>query len=825
MEQTTEERLEDLLSQMRLDEKLSLLAGENMWYTRSVERLGVPAVRMTDGPHGVTVSGDMSGPATCFPTAVGMAATWNVALLEQVGGALAREAQAKGNRVLLGPSVDLHRSPLNGRNYESYSEDPLLSGELAVAYVRGVQREGVAACIKHCTANNQQTEQSKTSSEVAERALRELYLRPWEIAVKKQAPWMIMTSYNLLNGQYTSAHHQLLTEIVKQAWGYDGMVVSDWRGVHGVEAATAGLDLEMPGPGRFLTREALLPLVESGRLPLTLVDDKVRRILRMVSRTGALDGPLPAGELDSPRHRQLARQVAGEGIVLLKNDNGVLPLQRSALRRLAVIGPNAGEARLGGGGSSSTTSSYAISPLQGLRNICGDRTEILYAEGCSFKGNMPLVPGEFLRSLQGMGAGLSGQYFNGPELVGQPELARLDERVDFSWGWSSPGGDLGKEEFGARWLGELVPPESGRYVLGLSFQDGDARLFVDDELLIDAWEQDGSENFEGLYSSQSLTVEVAMTAGCPRELRVEYRKRGNKAAVRLEWQRPNQQEPIEAAAQLAAGADAAVVFVGLSNQYEGGNHDKTSIDLPGQQAALIAAVASANPHTVVVLINGSPVAMDRWIAQVPAVLEAYYPGQEGGNAIADVLFGAVNPSGKLPESFPRRLEDNPTHGNFPGVHGKVHYDEGIFVGYRHYDTRGIEPLFPFGHGLSYTGFEYGDLTLSPGPKESGEQGDLLVSVRVRNCGEVAGKEIVQLYVSDLECSLVRPRRELKAFAKIHLEPGAEEAVSFQLNREDFCYFDSELNHWIAEPGEFEIQVGGSSRDGLTAKFNLGSSPS
>ncbi|MFC1525996.1 glycoside hydrolase family 3 N-terminal domain-containing protein, partial [Candidatus Latescibacterota bacterium] len=541
-------RVAELLGRLTLEEKISLLSGRDMWHTRAIERLGVPSIRMTDGPHGVTVSGDLGGPATCFPTAVAMAATWNLDLIERVGTALGRETRARGNHILLGPSVDLHRSPLNGRNYESYSEDPYLAGRLAAAYVRGVQSQGVGACIKHCTANNQQTDQSSTSSEVDERALRELYLRPWELAVREAPPWAIMTSYNLLNGEYTSANRHLLTDIIKNEWGYSGIVVSDWRGVHSAAAAPAGLDLEMPGPGTYLTSEGLGPLLISGELSETDIDDKARRLLRATLR--ACEPPPPGvdpeGALDTPEHRLLAREVASEAVVLLKNEGDLLPLDPAHVRRIAVIGPNACEARLGGGGSSSTTPFYAISPIEGLRARCGDSVTLDYSEGCGLRGALPAVPPSSLAPPAGESSGpgtdagpaggLRGAYYASGDLTGPPALERQDDQLDFSWGWSSPGGQVPKDGWSARWVGHLIVPSTGRYRLGLTCEDGGTRLFLDDQCLIDTWELNDDDNFEAGYAAVSETAEVELVAGQSRQLCIEYCKVGNRAALRLEWQ-------------------------------------------------------------------------------------------------------------------------------------------------------------------------------------------------------------------------------------------------------------------------------------------------
>ena len=804
-------RVSGLLSELTLREKISLLSGGDFWHTRAVERLGIPAIRMTDGPHGVTVSGDQSGPATCFPTAVGMAATWNRKLIERVGTVLGREARARGNQVLLGPSVDLHRSPLNGRNYESYSEDPYLAGRLAAAYVRGVQSQGVGACIKHCTANNQQTEQSRTSSEVTERPLRELYLKPWQLALREAEPWAIMTSYNLLNGEYTSANRHLLTDLLKGELCFGGFVVSDWRGVHGREAAVAGLDLEMPGPGKHLTEERLAPLLASGELTEADIDDKARRLLTAVLKATAPvpSGADPAGGLDTPWHRALAREVAAESMVLLKNDGGLLPLDTGSIKTLAVIGPNACEARLGGGGSSSTTPFYAVGPMEGLLERCGDQVDIIYAEGCSFRGEMPAVQAAHLGASDGARPGLSASYFDNPDLSGDPVLQRLDAQVDFSWGWSSPGGQTPKDGYSARWTGQLTAPTSGTHRLGLTWEDGGVRLYLDEELLIDEWpggrEGDGQPNFEARYARRSRAVDVEMTGGERRPLRLEYAKVGNRAALRLEWREPGAEDPIDRARKTAAAADVAIVFAGLSNLYEGGNNDRKDIALPAGQDQLISAVVEANPQTIVVLVNGSPVAMDPWLGDVPAIVEAWYPGQEGGHAIAAALFGDTNPSGRLPDTFPSRLEDNPSFGNYPGEGGEVHYEEGVYVGYRHYDRSGVEPLFPFGHGLSYTRFEYADLTVSPG--EVTEDGEVSVSVNVTNCGTREGMEVVQVYAAAPEGDEPRPHRELVGFDKTQLEPGQTRKVTVAVRVADLAWYD-ETKGWVVEPGDYEVAVPG-----------------
>jgi beta-glucosidase len=657
-----EKRIDALLRRMTLKEKVSLLAGSDNWHLQKIERLGIPAVKVTDGPHGDRTMDEnnpnITLPATCFPTGVALAATWNPTLIHRVGAALGEETKARGCAILLGPCVNIHRSPLGGRNFESYSEDPYLSSRIAVAHITGVQSKGVSACVKHFALNNSEFERFTISSEADERTMREIYFPSFEKAVKEAGTWSVMCSYNKVNGIHASANRWLLTEILKEEWGFKGLVMSDWFATHSTTpVANAGLDLEMPGPARYFGKD-LLKTVESGEVDIKIINDKVRRILKVMLNTGVLDGKItiPDKIKEFPAHRRLAREVAEEAIVLLKNDRHILPLKKS-VRSIAVIGPNAAEARIQGGGSANVKAYYKVSPLEALKNLCGDKVKIVYE------------------------------------------------------------------------------------------------------------------------------------AGCGETLSADLLEKATKAAVR---------------------ADVAVVFVGTTEKHESEGFDRKDMNLPPGHDELITRVASANPNTIVVLNNGSPLEMDPWIDRVPAVVEAFFPGQECGNAIAAVLFGDVNPSGKLPDTFPRRYKDNPTFANYPGENGKVFYGEGIFVGYRHYDVKKIKPLFPFGHGLSYTSFNYSNLKISPVRAKTGDK--IKVSIDVKNTGKVAGKEVVQLYVSDIKSRVPRPPRELKAFEKVSLLPGETKTVKFVLDKEAFSFYDPNLKKWVAEPGDFEIQVGSSSRD-------------
>lgn len=811
---SVEERVQDLLGRLTLEEKAGFMAGKSMWFMKNVERLGIPSLQVTDCGHGVTVildeAGQYSGCATCFPSAVAQAASWDRKLVFEIGSAIAREARDLGSAILLAPMVNIHRTPLNGRNYETFSEDPFLAGTLASSFIKGVQSEHIGAVIKAMTANNQQTNQQNLNVVVSERALREIYLPAFKIPVLDAKPWGVMTAYNSLNGNPTCASKYLISKILKGEWRYQGFVVSDWRSVRGRDSITAGLDIEMPGPGRFMATNDILKAVAQGILTEGELNDRVSRYLRALVKSKLLDRDYPklAAESNTAKHRELARRAAEASIILLKNSSGILPLNRSKVSKLVVIGPNAEEARLGGGGSASVTACSSVSPLKGLKNYCGNTISIEFVEGVTMKGNMPIIGTQYLTTTeQGKTvSGLKGEYFDNTGLMGKPSHVRIDEKADFSWGWAAPCKQVGKNRYSIRWTGSIHVPNAGTYRIGVTCHEGGFRLYINGKLAINQWEKPSDETLEAVFSRKSENVQLKMEEGTTCDISLEFRKWGNKNAIRLEWEVPDQQIPIEDAVRLAAESDAAIVFAGLSNLFEGGMNDREDLALPEGQDELIRAVARANANTIVVLINGTPVSMS-WLDDVSAVLEAYYPGQEGGDAIARVLFGEVNPSGKLPETFPKHLQDNPSHGFFPGEKQRVLYGEGIYVGYRHYDTRGIEPLFPFGHGLSYTEFNYSNLKI-----KKKEDGNICVTLDVENTGKVTGAEAIQLYVRDLLASVNRPVKELKAFLKVELLPSQIKQAELFLNRDAFAFFSPTQKRWIVEPGEFELLIGSSSRD-------------
>lgn len=800
--------IERLLKALTWSEKIALLSGQDAWRTVAIPRLGIEALTMTDGPHGVRAdqaeAGRKAGFTTVFPTGVSMASCWNPDLVAEVGAVLGEETLAMNCDILLGPCVNIVRHPLSGRNFESFSEDPFLAGEIGVAYVNGVQSQGAGVSLKHFAANNQETERMRGNSVVDERTLREIYLAQFERVVKNAHPWTVMCSYNRLNGEYASQNRHLLTELLKQEWGFSGAVISDWGAVHATAAPlNAGLDLEMPGPARWfgaLLSEALI----TWQVDESAIDEAVRRILRLVLKRKTASRSKCA--VNTPAHQEVARRLAEEAITLLKNVDHLLPLDKN-IRKLAVIGPNAAECRIGGGGSSFAIPPYRVSPLEGLRNLLGDRVEILYEKGCDNQTVIPAIPPAYLHAPDGLENGLKGEFFTNLEMQGEPAFTNLYPMAAFWWYGSSPADNIPLNRFAARWTGTFSVPESGHYQIQL-FNSATARLYIDDRLIFSN-HADEFDLMANAFAEQTTTLDLSQAQSY--KLRIEYVKDSREPFINVQFRlarvyRPGEDQRLARAAELAHACDAAILFAGYPEQYEQETGDRPDLELTGPQTELIRAVAKANPNTIVVLNSGAPVTMP-WLDDVPAVLQSYYPGMEGGNAIARVLFGEVDPSGKLSVTYPKRLEDTPAFGNYPGDR-EVRYGEGLFVGYRHYDARAIEPLFPFGHGLSYTEFEYSGLEID----YTKNAFPVKVHARIKNTGQCAGKEVVQLYVADRQSTLPRPPKELKGFAKIEIDPGETREVTFDLDERAFSFYDPQQKRWRWEPGEFEILLGSSARD-------------
>jgi beta-glucosidase len=793
-----EQRVNDLFGRLTEDEKLSLLGGTG-FTTMPIPRLGVPPMVMADAGQGVRggPKGTL-GPATAFPCGVAMASTWDPALISQLGQAIGDEARNKGQgiQIELGPAINIHRTPLGGRNGEYFTEDPFLDARLAAAFIQGLQSTGVGACAKHYACNNQENDRGEVNAVVDERALREIYLPGFEAAVKEGKVLSFMSAYNRVNGPHCTANPHLLTEILKKEWGFDGIVMSDWGAVHARDVVQSGNDLEMP-TGEFMNVPALKAALVGGSVTQAAVDDSVRRILRTIIRVGLLDRPLhpdPA-EVNSPAHDALALKVAEEGIVLLKNRHNLLPLDREQIKSIAVIGQPATDMQVDALGSPQVPPLHAVNFLDGIKAQAAGRVAIDYA-GAPLHGE-PLPASAVTVPENDAVHGFHAEYFKNRDLTGSPAIVRVDESINLNS--SDPvAPDFPATDFSARWTGNLAVPVTGNYTLTFTGDDG-YRILLGNKLLADNWVREPA-------TAQSSTVELE--AGKTYALRVEYFQAGGDYTARMDWT-PANSHPFAEAVAAAKKSDVAVVFVSTAGT-EGEGNDRPSMDLPDNQAALVQAVAAANKRTIVVLNNGTPVTMTNWLGQVPAVLESWFPGQEGGTALAAVLFGDVNPSGKLPDTFAASRDEYPDFGNYPGQNGEVHYAEGIYVGYRHFDKKGIEPLFPFGYGLSYTKFRYSNLKLSSAGLPP--DGTITASVDITNTGKRAGEEVAELYVHDLDPKIDRPIRELKGFTKVALAPGETKTVDFTVTPRDLAYYDVPGAQWKADPGKYEIEIGGSSRD-------------
>ncbi len=805
-------RIEELADQMTLEEQVSLLSGEDFWSLPAIERLGIGKLRVTDGPNGARGGGSLIGgvKSAAFPVGIALGASWNVRLLKEIGTALAEEVKSKGAHVSLAPTVNLHRSVSNGRNFECYSEDPILTASLVVGYIEGLQSQGVSATIKHFVGNESEIERTTISSVMAERTLRELYLVPFEWAVKKAGTWGIMSSYNRLNGTYTSENPWLLEQVLRKEWHYDGIVMSDWFGSHSTApTVNAGLNLETPGPSRDRGAK-LVAAVEAGEVSRETLRSRVLDILRLMERTGALDDHSEWVERadDRPEHRALIRRAGAEGAVLLKNEGELLPLGGEG--RIAVIGPNAKVAQIMGGGSAQLNPHYRVSPWDGLVGALGE-ARLSYAAGAGNNRFEPLLRGA-----------LAVDYFASEDLSGPAVFSETLEEAQTFWIGRVADGKVDPLHFSARLTGQFTPEASGEHRVGI-YSAGFARVLVDGRLVADAWAHwtKGRTFFE--EGCDEVVGTIQLEAGRSYEVVIEFATKAfatlGLAAFAAGIGLPLGDAAIADAVAAARDAETALVFVGRNGEWDTEGSDLDSIVLPGRQDELIAAVAAVNPRTVVVLQTGGPVEMP-WLGDVAAVLEAWYPGQEAGNAIADVLTGAAEPGGRLPQSFPVKWADNPTNSQdreiYPGLDGKVRYEEGVFIGYRHYDRHGIAPLFPFGFGLGYTSFALSDLEVDASEFEA--DGRVSVSVTVENTGRRRGSEVVQVYVSAPDASVPRPAKELKAFEKVHLGPGERQRVTLELDDRAFAYYRTEAQHWLVEPGRYVIRAAQNAADpGLSAE--------
>jgi beta-glucosidase len=794
-----ERRVDSILGRMTLEEKIDLLGGVDGFFIRDIPRLNWPRLKMADGPLGVR----NFGPATAFAGGVTLAATWNPTLAERVGTELGRDSRAKGVHFLLAPGVNINRAPMNGRNFEYFGEDPFLASRIAVGYIKGVQSQGVSATIKHFLGNNSEYDRHNTDSIIDERTLREIYLPVFEAAVKEAHVGAIMDSYNLTNGQHMSQNRYLLTDVVKKEWGFDGLIMSDWSATYdGVEAANSGQDLEMPS-GVYMNRKNLLPAIQKGQVSVATIDDKVRRILSTAVRLGWLDRSQTA--LSVPRYNLIGRQVAlnsaREGITLLKNEGNLLPLNRDKIKSILVIGPDAFPAVPVGGGSAEVQPFAAISYLEGLSNYSGSAFQVYYDRGVLPYSDLAGATNFTTAETNGQ-PGLRAEYFDNLELKGPPVVVRTEQHIDFG---TAARLLFPERTLSSRWTGYYTPPSSGTYDVFVQTTreiGGNYRLYVDDKLVLDNW-----TTLTALSDYRTLRLEPGT-----HKIVLEQTGRGERRAARLRMGIAKVGQFVSAdARKLAASADIVMVAAGFDSESEAESADRT-FRLPLGQDELIREMTAANKNTIVVMTSGGSVDMNSWLGRVPALVQAWYPGQEGGTALAEILFGDINPSGRLPVTFERQWEDNPVHDSYYPESGtkRVVYKEGIFVGYRGYEHNGTKPLFPFGFGLSYTTFKYSNLSIKP-LKNSDTSGPRYeVSFEVKNTGTREGADVAQVYVGVTRTKVPRPARELKGFVKVSLRPGETKKVSVILDRRSLSYYDSNAKQWRADPGDFNVLVGRSS---------------
>jgi beta-glucosidase len=800
----TEATIETLVAALTIEEKASLTAGVGLWYLPPVERLGIPALKVSDGPSGVRGDSLIGRRSLSLPCGMTIGSTWNPELVGRLGSVLAAEARSKGVHVLLGPTVCIVRTPLAGRTFESFSEDPLLTARLAVAYIGGVQDGGVACCIKHFACNDQEHERMTISAEVDERTLREIHLPAFHAAVHQAGVWSVMTAYNRVNGDYCGEHPELIGNILRHEWGFDGLVMSDWFGTHStVPAAEAGLDLEMPGPSAWFG-PTLAAAVRSGEVDEPRLDEKVRHLLRLMARVGILAGDPSAGtpeqEEDEPQRREVARRVVTEGTVLLHN-NGLLPLDPSAIGRVAVIGPNAKQLEAGGG-SSEVTPHRRRRLFDAVADRLPDAT-VVYEVGCRIDRDPPTIDLRLVSPASGA-TGFDLEYFDNPERAGNPVGGDTAHVGRLTW-VGTVGPELPAGSSSVRVHATFTPDVSGPWQWGLE-SAGRSVLRLDGEIVVDNTEPTRGRNFYGAGSAL-VHSEFAVEGGRPYRLEVDLWPRSAASpilGVRIVAGPPVAADEFDRAVTAARQSDVAVVVVGSNGSWESEGFDRPDLALPGRQRELVEAVTAANPRTVVVVNAGSPVELP-WATAAGAVLVTWYPGEEGADAIADMLLGLTEPSGRLPVSFPGRIEDTPAYGHYPGAEGKVVYGEGVFVGYRHYETAGVAPQFPFGHGLSYTTFAFGPPTLTR------TTGGHSLTIDLANTGGRPGSEVVQVYARADEPTIARPDRVLVAFAKVALDAGERRTVTLEIEDRALARWDVDRHDFVADPGRYTLLIGSSSR--------------
>ncbi|KAH8669749.1 glycoside hydrolase superfamily [Tricladium varicosporioides] len=818
--------IERLIQQLTLEEKISLLSGANIWETAAIPRLNIPSLKTTDGPNGARGGTFFDGTtAACFPCCTSLAATFNSHLSHRIGRALGQESLTKGAQVLLGPTVCSHRSPLGGRNFEAFSEDPLLSGRLASEYVKGLQGEGVAATVKHFLGNEQDTRRFSVNEIIDERALREIYLKSFEIVVKQSDPWCIMSSYPKINGAHVDTSKHFLQNVLRDQWGFNGLVMSDWGATtSSVESINAGLDLEMPGKTRWRSEEVIKTAISKNEIDSSTIDARARAVLKLLKRTGKFGDrreTVDEKAVDLPEHRALIREAGAEGIVLLKNRGDVLPIKPKKGMKIALLGPLAKYAAAHGGGSASLNCHYKVSPFDAFTNRLGSETEITYSKGAHiFRVYPDLEAG--CTNAEGK-PGFTAEYFTDEKLEGKPFYTQTFPRGSFTTLMDLP--TDGKKA--VRFTTTYTPLQSGRHYLSFSSM-GPSKIWINNVLMFEQKipTRDSMSFLLGTQDEhcfqypflidQKYSIKIETQA--PAEPNGELYLMDGHISVHLGFisQVEMEQDVLAEAVQHAREADYAICFVGNTIQWETEGEDMSDMHLPatGSQDRLIEEVAKVNGNTIVVNTTGVAVSVP-WIEQVSAFVQAWYAGQETGNAILDILLGEVNPSGKLPISWPNKYEDTAVYGNF-GLDSyesrEVEYVEGVYVGYRHFDRHyGTEKevLFPFGFGLSYSKFDIKNAKLSGG--FTGTDEEVIVEIEVENIGSVMGAETIQAYLAPpLSPNIDRPSKGLVGFSKAFLAPGEKKTVAIHFKKEVAAYWDVSSHKWVVEKGEYRLLLGTSS---------------
>ena len=801
-------KLKKIISKLSLEEKVSLLSGFDNWHTPDIKKYGIPKIKMSDGPNGVR--GDSSTPQTsaCFPSPILLGATWNEKLIKKIGSATGEEALYKDVDVLLAPTINLHRHPLGGRHFECYSEDPVLTSKIACSYVSGVQSEGVAACLKHFAGNDTEFERHLVSSNIDEKTLRELYLYPFEMGIKKAKAKVVMSAYNKVNNIYCSSHDELINQILKKEWKFNGYVVSDWgAALETVENANGGLDLEMPGPAKTWGGN-LVDAVKNGFVEEETIDEKVKRILNVAKFTNRFNKKRVAEKsIDKKSHRELIKKTAIEGMVLLKNEE-VLPFDKTKISKIALIGPNVKDSQIIGGGSAGLKPHYEVHPLEGISNFLKEeKVKINYAKGCHVDKYLPAlekessyVPGkkengfevEFFRGKTFDGEAIAKQVLSGNRFWALQGFARefLDEKE--------------RPELSVKFSTTYKPKISGEFEFEV-FSIGLSRIKINGKELVDNWSsQKKGEAFFG-FACAPKRNKIKLLKGREYLVEVEYEFEGRFPAIQFGCRPPDPKNLLEEAVKVAKQSDAVVLVVGTNSDWETEGNDRKSLSLPGEQDALIKKILATNKNTVLVINTGSPVSMP-WIKSCPAILQTWFPGQEFGNALAEILFGKESPSGKLPTTYPKKLSDTPAYSSYPGKNLQMDYKEKLLVGYKWYDKKKIEPLFPFGHGLSYSKFKLKKVSVTK------KKHEIKIKVKLKNIGDFSTFETVQCYLERKAVKAEIPKKKLVDFKKLKITKNKSKKLTLKVSKRDLSEWDVKKSKWEITKGDYIIHVGTSVKD-------------